>query len=51
MSERFNIPSNALVIMVGVACSGKSTLANKAFGKDSVIVSTDECRKELLGEL
>ena len=44
-----NIPDKAIILLVGVAGSGKSTLAKKAFGEDSLIVSSDECRKEISG--
>ena len=52
MKKEINIPVNALVILVGVAGSGKSTLARKIFGKEgnTVIVSSDACRKELTGD-
>ncbi len=50
MKKTPNIPSNALVILVGVSGSGKSTLAKKAFGEDSLIISSDEIREELSGD-
>ena len=50
MDEKIKIPSDALVMMVGVAGSGKSTLARQVFGDNSIIVSSDECRKELFGD-
>ena len=43
------IPNNAVVLLVGVAGSGKSTLAKRAFGNSALIVSSDECRKEISG--
>ena len=37
------------IILVGVAGSGKSSLVEKSFDKDTVIVSSDKIRKELTG--
>lgn len=41
-----NIPKNSLIILVGVAGSGKSTFAKKYF-KHEAIVSSDACRRLL----
>ena len=41
---KLNIPSNALVVLVGVSGSGKSTFARRCFPVDS-IVSSDKCRR------
>lgn len=49
MKIDFKIPNNAVVLLVGVAGSGKSTIARKAFGDKALIVSSDECRKEICG--
>ena len=49
MNENYKIPNNAVVLLVGIAGSGKSTLTKKAFGNNSFIVSSDECRKEICG--
>jgi len=49
MNTNYKIPNNAVVLLIGVAGSGKSTLAKKAFGSKALIVSSDECRKELCG--
>ena len=49
MNKDYKIPNNAVVLLVGVAGSGKSTLTKKAFGNETVIVSSDECRKEICG--
>ena len=43
------IPENAVVLLIGVAGTGKSTLAKRTFGDNSVIVSSDKCRKEICG--
>lgn len=41
---------NKLYILIGIPCSGKSTYANKNFNDpNTVIVSTDEIRRELTG--
>lgn len=45
-----NIPNKSIVLLVGVSGSGKSTLAKKAFENNSLIVSSDECRKEICGK-
>lgn len=43
-------PDNSVVLLVGVAGSGKSTFARNIFGSNSLIVSSDECRKEICGD-
>lgn len=43
------IPDKSLILMVGVAGSSKSTLAQNAFNNNALIVSSDECRKEICG--
>lgn len=50
MNKDFKIPDTAIVILVGIAGSGKSTLAKKVFQDKAVIVSSDECRKEICGD-
>ena len=43
----FDIPDNSLIIMVGVAGSGKSSLARRlACNDEKMIVSTDTIREE-----
>lgn len=49
MNEKYNIPNDAVVLLIGVPGSGKSTLAKKVFENNSLIVSSDECRKEICG--
>ena len=51
MRKEFRIPKKAVVLLVGVAGCGKSTLSKKAFGNSdkAIIVSSDECRKEICG--
>lgn len=49
MNKDFKIPDNAVVLLVGVAGSGKSLLSKRAFGGKAIIVSSDECRKEICG--
>lgn len=49
MDINYKIPDNAVVLMVGVAGSGKSTIAKKIAQNNSLIVSSDECRKEISG--
>ena len=44
-----NIPSNAVILLIGVAGSGKTVLTKKAFRNKTLIVSSDECRKEISG--
>lgn len=40
-----------LIVMCGLACSGKSTLAKKiADERDAEIISSDELRKEMFGD-
>lgn len=42
--------TNKLYILIGIPCSGKSTYANRKFNvPNTIIVSTDEIRKELTG--
>ena len=43
------IPDNAVVLLIGIAGTGKTTLAKRVFGDTSVIVSSDQCRKEISG--
>lgn len=50
MNENYKIPNNAVVLLVGIAGSGKSTLAMKAFYNNALVVSSDECRKEICGD-
>ena len=49
MKKTNRIPKNAVIMLVGVPGSGKTTLAKRAFGKDALIVSSMECRKEISG--
>ena len=49
MNTISKIPDNAVILLVGVSGSGKSTLAKKAFENNALIVSSDECRKEICG--
>ena len=49
MDKKIDIPENALVMMVGIAGVGKTTLAKKRFGEEAVI-SSDAIRKELYGD-
>ncbi len=44
------ISNNSVVLLVGVSGSGKSTFAKNVFGSSSLIVSSDECRKEICGD-
>ena len=45
--REFDIPDNSLIIMVGVAGSGKSSLARRlACNDEEMIVSTDTIREE-----
>ena len=50
MEKKSKIPDNAVVLLVGVSGSGKSTFAKKAFENKALVVSSDECRKELCGD-
>ena len=50
-NEEFDLPSNALVIMVGLAGSGKSTLAKRIAKKNTIIVSTDDIHEEFYGKM
>jgi len=45
------VNNNRLYVLIGIPCSGKSTYANKLASKKSntVVISTDEIRKELTG--
>ncbi len=49
MGKKIEIPSNAIIMLVGIAGSGKSTFAQKVFRENALIVSSDECRKEISG--
>ena len=48
--DKFHIPEDSLVILVGVAGSGKSYLAKKLAKDDNEIISSDEIRKEINGD-
>jgi predicted kinase len=47
----FDLPSNALVIMVGVQGSGKTTLARRIAKENTLIVSTDDIHEEKYGNM
>ncbi|MBE5813142.1 MAG: ATP-binding protein [Clostridiales bacterium] len=49
-NEKTVIPPKSLVLLMGVPGTGKSTLAQKAFAYDSIIISSDEIREELYGD-
>jgi len=44
-----DLPSDALVVLVGVAGSGKSTLAERLFAADQIL-SSDAFRAEVAGD-
>lgn len=49
MNKDYKIPNNAVILLVGVPGYGKSTLAKNSFKENAIIVSSDECRKEICG--
>ena len=48
MNERVNVPSSALVVLIGAAGSGKSTFAQKNFPLEAIVAS-DAIRREPRG--
>jgi Predicted kinase len=45
--EKFDIPENSLVIVMGAPGSGKSTLCEKLSNDERIVVSVDSIREEL----
>lgn len=50
-NEEFDLPKNALIVMVGVQGTGKSTLAKRVAKENTIIVSTDDIHEEMHGKM